>query len=111
MVPGPTLAGTQPLCVGEETQAKCYRSLCKASFLHGAGSFPSLPLHFACSTPTTFLCKQSDSANTGRRWEEPGSFKCVQPQLMLLQRTFSEAMPLSAILRLYLISSQSKAFF
>lgn len=43
--------------------------------------------------------------------EKPGSFKCVPPQLMLLQHILSEAMPLSAILTLYLTSFQSKAFF
>lgn len=52
-----------------------------------------------------------DSASAGTCWEEPGSFKCVEPQLMLLQHIFSEAMPLSAILSLYLTSFQSKAFF
>lgn len=69
VVPGQTLAGTQSPCIGQEIHAKRYRSLCKASLLHGAGSFPSLPLHFAFSTPTTFLCKQPVVAVILPIWE------------------------------------------
>lgn len=69
VVPGQTLARTQSSCVGEEIHAKCYRSLCKASLLHEAGSFPSPPLHFAFSAPTTFLCQQPVAAVILPIWE------------------------------------------